>query len=164
MIFGYFRVLKCSPGTPIWVLGNVSKMLKSTPENMGDGQKRDLFWPYPEASSIFLRCQAGFLYILGILPPPRFLSWLVLPHPVGAYHPWALVLVLSGFGSRPAAVGARSCNFVAAALMFHDSPRLEPFEALDAVGASVIFHKRSRYPIFHAAFFRVVGVSARALF
>jgi hypothetical protein len=32
--------------TPIWVLGNMPEMAKSTSENMGDGQKRDLFWSY----------------------------------------------------------------------------------------------------------------------
>ena len=37
-----------------------------------------------------------FFTVWAFCPPPRFLSWLVLPHPVGAYHPWALVLVLSG--------------------------------------------------------------------
>jgi hypothetical protein len=43
-IFGYFRVLKCLPESPIWVLANMPKMAKSTSENMRDGQKRDLFW------------------------------------------------------------------------------------------------------------------------
>jgi len=65
-----------------------------------------LFRCFPSAAE-----SPGFLYIVGIVPPPRFRSWLVLPHSVGAHHPWALVLVLSGFGSHPAAVGARELYF-----------------------------------------------------
>jgi hypothetical protein len=96
---------------------------------------------------------AGFLYsVWAFCPPPRFLSWLVLPHPVGTYHPWALVLLLSGF-AVPLLGGRGSCTFVVSR-----SPHLEPFEALDAVGASVLFHKLSRWLPFHVAFFRIVGV------
>jgi len=39
-----------------------------------------------------------------------------------------------------------------------DFPRLNPFEAPAAVGASVRFHKTSISIPFHAAFFRIVGM------
>ena len=44
--FRIFWMFLNLPETTIWVLRKVSRLAKSTPKYMRDGQKRDLFWPY----------------------------------------------------------------------------------------------------------------------
>jgi len=56
--FGDFRVLKRFLETPIWVLGKVSKTLKSTSVNMRDGRKGAYFGYYVVGAAVKNRFDA----------------------------------------------------------------------------------------------------------
>ena len=81
--------------------------------------------------------------------------------PLALLTPGLYCLSCLALGVIPLLWGRGSCFFIAAFLMQNDSPLREPFEAFDAVGASVRCHKTSRCRPFHAAFFRIVGVSGQ---